>query len=194
MAFAKLGAKVTIVEALPKILPLYDEELTQPVARRARRSRDRDDARRAGARLRQGRAQGRRRRRRRDERSRPKRCWSRSGGAPRTVGFGLERLDLTMAGPVHPHRRPLRDLDAQRLGGRRRDRRADARPSRHGAGRDGRRDHRRREARLRPSGDPGDLLHRPGDRRGRACRPRPRRRRTARSSSASSPSAPTGGR
>ena len=34
MAFAKLGAKVTIVEALPKILPLYDEELTQPVARR----------------------------------------------------------------------------------------------------------------------------------------------------------------
>ena len=34
MAFAKLGAKVTIVEALPKILPLYDAELTQPVARR----------------------------------------------------------------------------------------------------------------------------------------------------------------
>ena len=34
MAFAKLGAKVTIVEALPQILPLYDDELTQPVARR----------------------------------------------------------------------------------------------------------------------------------------------------------------
>jgi dihydrolipoamide dehydrogenase len=34
MTFAKLGAKVTIVEALPKILPLYDPELTQPVARR----------------------------------------------------------------------------------------------------------------------------------------------------------------
>src|SRR5271168_1218800 len=34
MAFAKLGAKVTIVEALQRILPLYDEELTQPVARR----------------------------------------------------------------------------------------------------------------------------------------------------------------
>src|SRR5271165_2207163 len=34
MAFAKLGAKVTIVEALPHILPLYDQELTQPVARR----------------------------------------------------------------------------------------------------------------------------------------------------------------
>jgi len=34
MAFAKLGARVTIVEALPRILPLYDPELTQPVARR----------------------------------------------------------------------------------------------------------------------------------------------------------------
>src|ERR1700685_644965 len=34
IAFAKLGSKVTIVEALPKILPLYDPELTQPVARR----------------------------------------------------------------------------------------------------------------------------------------------------------------
>src|SRR6516164_7008237 len=34
IAFAKLGAKVTVVEALEKILPLYDGELTQPVARR----------------------------------------------------------------------------------------------------------------------------------------------------------------
>src|ERR1700761_628247 len=34
MAFAKLAAKVTIVEALPKILPLYDAEQTQPVVRR----------------------------------------------------------------------------------------------------------------------------------------------------------------
>jgi dihydrolipoamide dehydrogenase len=34
MAFAKLGAKVTIVEALSMILPLYDAELTQPVVRR----------------------------------------------------------------------------------------------------------------------------------------------------------------
>jgi dihydrolipoamide dehydrogenase len=33
-AFAKLGSKVTVVEALPRILPLYDEELTRPVAAR----------------------------------------------------------------------------------------------------------------------------------------------------------------
>ncbi|MEQ1404340.1 dihydrolipoyl dehydrogenase [Neorhizobium sp. Rsf11] len=34
IAFAKLGSKVTIVEALDRILPLYDAQLTQPVARR----------------------------------------------------------------------------------------------------------------------------------------------------------------
>jgi dihydrolipoamide dehydrogenase len=34
MAFAKLGSKVTVVEALPRILPAYDQELIQPVARR----------------------------------------------------------------------------------------------------------------------------------------------------------------
>ncbi len=34
MAFAKLGSKVTVVEALPRILPAYDTELTTPVARR----------------------------------------------------------------------------------------------------------------------------------------------------------------
>ncbi|WP_105414700.1 dihydrolipoyl dehydrogenase [Neorhizobium sp. T25_27] len=34
LAFAKLGAKVTIVEALDRILPLYDTQLTHPVAKR----------------------------------------------------------------------------------------------------------------------------------------------------------------
>ena len=33
-AYAKLGSKVTVVEARPRILPLYDEELTGPVAKR----------------------------------------------------------------------------------------------------------------------------------------------------------------
>lgn len=33
-AFAKLGAKVTVVEAEQRILPLYDAELTQPVSKR----------------------------------------------------------------------------------------------------------------------------------------------------------------
>ncbi|WP_442581564.1 dihydrolipoyl dehydrogenase [Mesorhizobium sp. ASY16-5R] len=34
IAFAKLGAKVTVVEALDHILPLYDSELTKPVGKR----------------------------------------------------------------------------------------------------------------------------------------------------------------
>ena len=193
MAFAKLGAKVTIVEALQKILPLYDEELTQPVARRAA---DLGIEIMVGARalgfgkgaLRVAGADGA------EKAIAAEKVLVAVGRRPRTEGFGLESLDLAMAGPLHPRRRPLSDLDAQRLGGRRRDRRADARPSRHGAGRNGRRDHRRRKTRLRPSRDSGDLLHRPGDRRGgpfarggqggarRDCR------------RASSPSAPTAGR
>ncbi|MEO1252507.1 MAG: dihydrolipoyl dehydrogenase [Pseudomonadota bacterium] len=34
IAFAKLGSKVTVVEALDRILPLYDAELTRPVAKK----------------------------------------------------------------------------------------------------------------------------------------------------------------
>ena len=34
MAFARLGSKVTVVEALPAILPLYDAELVKPVLKR----------------------------------------------------------------------------------------------------------------------------------------------------------------
>jgi dihydrolipoamide dehydrogenase len=33
-AFAKMGTMVTVIEALPRILPLYDAELTRPVAKR----------------------------------------------------------------------------------------------------------------------------------------------------------------
>ncbi|MEQ8936284.1 MAG: dihydrolipoyl dehydrogenase, partial [Amphiplicatus sp.] len=34
IAFAKMGSKVAVVEALDRILPLYDNELTRPVAKR----------------------------------------------------------------------------------------------------------------------------------------------------------------
>jgi len=34
IAFAKLGSKVTVVEALKKILPLYDKEVTRPIAKK----------------------------------------------------------------------------------------------------------------------------------------------------------------
>ena len=81
IAFAKLGAKVTIVEALPKILPLYDAELTQPVARRLADLGVETLRRRAGAGLRERRAQGHGRRTARSARFPPTRCWSRSAGA-----------------------------------------------------------------------------------------------------------------
>ena len=59
IAFAKLGAKVTIVEALPKILPLYDPELTQPRCAAPRRSWCSDSRRREGDCARQWRAHDR---------------------------------------------------------------------------------------------------------------------------------------
>ncbi len=37
IAFAKLGTKVTVVEAMEKILPLYDKELTRPVEKTLKR-------------------------------------------------------------------------------------------------------------------------------------------------------------
>ena len=98
MAFAKLGAKVTIVEALPKILPLYDAELTQPVVRRlgdlgvetlvgARAIAY------AGSALKVAAAEG-------SERSfAAEKVLVAVGRRARMSGFGLETLDLTMSGP-----------------------------------------------------------------------------------------------
>ena len=98
MAFAKLGAKVTVVEALRKILPLYDEELTQPVARRAA---DLEIATTLGAKA-LGYAGGALRVAGPDgiETSvAAEKVLVAVGRRARTAGFGLESLDLTMAGP-----------------------------------------------------------------------------------------------
>jgi dihydrolipoamide dehydrogenase len=97
IAYAKLGAEVTVIEAEARILPLYDAELTRPVARRLEA---------LGIEVLTGaRAEG----------------WSQKGAlkvsvgagtreleaetilvavgrAPRTRGWGLEQLDLTMNG------------------------------------------------------------------------------------------------
>ena len=167
IAFAKLGARVTVVEALSRILPLYDQELTQPVARRladlgvetllnaralefgkgALRVAEADGSERAIAADKVLVAVGRR---------------------ARTSGFGLERLDLTMSGPfvriddrcstsmrnvwaigdvtgepMLAHRAMAQGaMVAEIIAGEKRA--------------------------FDPDRDPGDLLHRPGDRRGRA--------------------------
>jgi dihydrolipoamide dehydrogenase len=98
MAFAKLGAKVTIVEALPKILPLYDAELTQPVVRRladlgvetlvgARALGFADGAIKGVA------ADGK------EQSIAADKVLVAVGRRAHTSGFGLETLDLTMSGP-----------------------------------------------------------------------------------------------
>ncbi|HEY1453091.1 MAG TPA: dihydrolipoyl dehydrogenase [Roseiarcus sp.] len=98
IAFAKLGAQVTIVEALGKILPLYDQELTQPVARRLA---DLGVTTLTGARaasfangaLEVAEADGKARNVAADK------VLVAVGRRARTGGFGLETLDLTMSGP-----------------------------------------------------------------------------------------------
>ena len=99
-AFAKLGSKVTIVEAADKILPAWDDELTRPVAARLKAlgvevltaaraeglTEDKSALRVAHA----GAA----------ERTIPcDKVLVAVGRAPRTSSFGLEKLDLEIDGP-----------------------------------------------------------------------------------------------
>jgi dihydrolipoamide dehydrogenase len=98
-AFAKLGSRVTIIEAQGDVLPLYDGELTRPVARRlaelgvdlrletVARHLAEDGA------LILGTGDGP------DERIAADLILVAVGRRPHTAGFGLERLDLTMNGP-----------------------------------------------------------------------------------------------
>ena len=94
MAYAKLGAKVTVIEALDRILPIYDAELVRPVARRlkalgvdvllgTRAAGLSDD----GLALEGGRSIA------------ADKILVATGRRARLEGFGLERLDLTMNGP-----------------------------------------------------------------------------------------------
>ena len=94
MAYAKLGSKVTVIEALDRILPIYDAELVRPVARRlkalgvdvltsARAAGLSDD----GLALEGGRSIA------------ADKILVATGRRARLEGFGLERLDLTMNGP-----------------------------------------------------------------------------------------------
>lgn len=99
IAFAKLGAAVTIVEATDRILPLYDTELTRPVAQRLaelgvelRLETTADGLSASGDALQvtgQGGAAAE---------IAADRILVAIGRRPRTSGFGLERLDLSMNG------------------------------------------------------------------------------------------------
>jgi dihydrolipoamide dehydrogenase len=98
IAFAKLGAKVTIVEALPKILPLYDAELTQPIVRRladlgVETLVDAKAIAYANGALTVVAAGGKKQSIAADK------VLVAVGRRAHTTGFGLETLDLTMSGP-----------------------------------------------------------------------------------------------
>jgi dihydrolipoamide dehydrogenase len=93
MAYAKLGSKVTVIEALDRILPIYDAELVRPVARRlkalgvdvltgTRAAGLSDD----GLALEGGRTIA------------ADKILVATGRRARLEGFGLERLDLTLNG------------------------------------------------------------------------------------------------
>ena len=94
MAYAKLGSKVTVIEALDRILPIYDAELVRPVARRlkalgvevmtsTRAAGLSDD----GLVVEGGRTIA------------ADKILVATGRRARLEGFGLDRLDLTMNGP-----------------------------------------------------------------------------------------------
>lgn len=98
-AFAKLGSKVTVIEAADRILPVYDSELVRPVVRRLQalgvevltraRAIGLDDAGEAVIVERDGASR----------RSIPTdRILVATGRRARLAGFGLERLDLTLNG------------------------------------------------------------------------------------------------
>ncbi len=98
MAYRKLGVEVTVVEAAQRVLPSYDEELTQPVLDALQKSGvvlhlgcsvQGWDA-KHGVHVRNARA---------DEFALPAdRVLVAVGRRPRTAGFGLEGLQLDMAG------------------------------------------------------------------------------------------------
>jgi dihydrolipoamide dehydrogenase len=94
MAYAKLGSKVTVIEALDRILPIYDAELVRPVARRLKTlGVDVLTSTRAaglsndGLALESGRSIA------------ADKILVATGRRARLEGFGLERLDLTLSGP-----------------------------------------------------------------------------------------------
>jgi dihydrolipoamide dehydrogenase len=99
-AFAKLGAAVTVVEALPRILPLYDAELVRPVAKRLAElgvtvltGAKAKGLSQAGDALVVEAADGA------TQEIPAGRVLVTVGRRPATQGFGLEEIDLDMAGP-----------------------------------------------------------------------------------------------
>lgn len=98
MAFAELGAKVTVVEALARVLPQYDPALSAPITRALERAGievhlDARATRFAGGRLTVERAQGA------PLEVAAEKLLVTVGRRPRTQGWGLERMAVDLDGP-----------------------------------------------------------------------------------------------
>ena len=121
-AFAKMGSTVTVVEALPRILPQYDAELTRPVAKRLSElgvktltgAKAKGLSAKGDALLVEAGEE-------RDVRLAADKVLVTVGRRPVTEGWGREELVARHGRPVRPHRRPVPHLDARRLRDRRRD-------------------------------------------------------------------------
>ncbi|CAG1001936.1 MAG: dihydrolipoyl dehydrogenase [Rhizobiaceae bacterium] len=98
-AFAKLGANVTVVETMPRILPLYDAELTRPVVRRLESlgvgvmsgARAKSMAKDGGALVAEAGEGG-------EIRIAAEKVLVTVGRRPATEGWGLDQIDLDMDG------------------------------------------------------------------------------------------------
>jgi dihydrolipoamide dehydrogenase len=99
-AFARMGAKVTVVEALQRILPQYDSELTRPVAKSLERlgivvmtgARARGQSTKGDALVFEA-ASGK------EEKIPFEKVLVTVGRKPATQGWGLEEIDLDRTGP-----------------------------------------------------------------------------------------------
>ena len=162
--YARLGAKVTLVQGGPRLLPQIDAEVAALLADRLRRGGHRPPPRREGDRASRAAAASRS-------------AWSSTAGSaveaerllvatgrrPNVEGFGLEHLDLTFERKGIVVDEPARGR-RERLGGRRRHGRRPLHPRGQvpGAHRRGERRRRRRARRLPRR--PGRRLHRPAGR------------------------------
>ena len=165
-AFAKLGSAVHIVEAQSRILPQYDAELTQPVAKRLA---ELGITVLTGARVKRLSAKGDELQAATANGETVNACRGQNPGRRRPQagdgGLGPRSHRSRHGRPLHPHRRPVPDIDARRLCHRRCDGRAHAGAPCLRARRDGGGDRRGQKAQLGQGLHPGDLLHRPRNRR-----------------------------
>ena len=195
MVYAKLGAKVTVVEALPGDPDRQRHGLRPGGGAQAQEAGRRGDDRRQGEVVeREGRPRRGRRRRRggKDVTLDADKVLVSVGRRPNSEGLGLEELGVKIETRLHHRRQAPAHQRPRHLRDRRRRRAADAGAQGVEGGGGRRRGDRRPQGRVRRAQHPRRHLHRSGDRVGRHHRGRGRSSAAARSRSASSRSSALG--